>query len=51
MNGSVAFLAIKRDLDFIVEANLDAVGFMGIHCTKIILVVSGSLCLILYADC
>ena len=32
MNGSVAFVAIKRGMDFIVEANLDAVGFRGLHC-------------------
>lgn len=27
MNGSIVFFAIKRDMDFIVEANLDTVGF------------------------
>lgn len=32
MNGSIAFFAIKRDVDFIVETNLDAVGFRVIHC-------------------
>lgn len=34
MNGSVAFLAVKRDMDFIVEADLDAVCFRVIHCKK-----------------
>lgn len=32
MNGSIAFFTIKRDMDFSIEANLDAVGFRVVHC-------------------
>ena len=32
MNGSIAFLTIKRDMDFIVKDDLNAAGFRVIHC-------------------
>ena len=31
MNGCITFLIVKRNMDFIVEADLDTVGFMVIH--------------------
>lgn len=32
MNGSIAFLTVKREMDLIVDTNLNAVRFRVIHC-------------------
>ena len=32
MNGSIAFLTVKRDMYFIIEADLDVAGFRVVYC-------------------